>query len=133
MRTNTKVVKTAVQQYIIDSLSAEGFNIPDTLPAKLENVCAEFKSAAGYRNNILRNKTYQNCFIDWLQGLPSSINITVYNHEIMELMESFGLPKPENKTEEQGIDLFYYLIFSNFVDLCKKHKVDFYSYTNNWN
>jgi hypothetical protein len=129
MRTNSKFVRDAVQQYIINSIDTEDYDIPENLKDQLIFICSEFKRVAGYRNNIIRLKTYQNCFIDWYQGLPSYFNISVYNHEIVyELMPSFGLPQPEKKDDSQSIELFNYLIYSNFILLCKKNGVNFYDY-----
>ena len=129
MRTNSKQVKTAIQQYIIDSLDNSGYlDCKDDLQSKLILVCEEFKSAAVFANNIKKCGTWQAVFIDWLNGLPSALSIEYYTKEILDLMTSFGLPLPSNKTEEEGVNLFHALIYTNFLDLCKKHKVNFYSY-----
>jgi hypothetical protein len=129
LKTNSKQVKTAVQNYIIECLDNSGYpECKDDIKSKLELVCDEFKNAAVFENNIKRLGTWQAVFIDWLGGLPSALSIEYYTKEILSLMASFGLPLPENKTEQEGEDLFRYLIYSNFLDLCKKHKVDYYSY-----
>ena len=131
MKTNSKEVKTKVQQYIIDCLDNSAYpEYGDDIKSKLTLVCDEFKSAAVFANNIKRLKTWQSVFIDWLMGAPSALSIEYYTKEILDLMASWGLPLPTNKTEQQGEDLFRYLIYVNFLDLCKKHNVNFYSYLN---
>ena len=131
LKTNSKQVKTAIQQYIIDCLDNSGYpDCKDDIASKLTLVCEEFKSAAVFANNIKRLGTWQAVFIDWLGGLPSALSIEYYTKEILELMASWGLPLPANKTEQDGVNLFHYLIYANFLDLCKKHKVDYYSYLN---
>ena len=131
MRTNNKQVKAAIQKYIIDSLDNSVFpDCKDDLASKLTLVCEEFKSAAVFANNIKRCGTWQAVFIDWLMGLPSSLSIEYYTKEILELMAAWGLPLPANKTEQQGEELYRSLIYVNFLDLCKKNKVNFYSYLN---
>lgn len=64
-RTTSKEVKAKIQAYIIDCISTDGFDIQDnTLRAGLLLVCEEFHSAACYRHNLLKLKTYQEVFID---------------------------------------------------------------------
>ena len=131
MKTNNKIVKTAIQKYIIDCIdtSEQGLKDNITLPEQLEFICSEFKRVAGYEYNLKRLPNIQERFTDWHSGLPSYFNIEYRNWEIIkELMPSFNLPLPANKTEEQGIKLFYNLIYINFLDLCKKNKVNFYQY-----
>jgi len=133
VRTNSKEVKTAIQNYILSAIDTDGqFNHELSIEDQLTFICSEFKRVAGYKNNIKHHGTYQQCFIDWFQGMPSYFNIEVYNTEILLLMASFGLPLPDNKDESEGVQLFNNLIFINFVDLCKKFKVDFWAYCNNW-
>lgn len=131
-RTNSKQVQTAIRNYIIESIDCTDCdNKYKTLPEQLAYICSEFKRVAGYRNNILFHKTYQKCFIDWFQGLPSYFNISVYTHEIVhELMPSFGLPLPANKDEQDGVELFNNLIYVNFLALCKNNGINFCSYIN---
>ena len=131
LRTNSKQVKTAIQQYIIDSIdTSNDIHSGATLKEQLEFICSEFKRVACYHYNWhhFKNST-QAMFIDWFKGMPSYFNISVYHNEILEeIMPSFGLPLPSNKTEEQVIELFYALIYINFLDLCKKNNVNFYQY-----
>ena len=129
LKTNSKQVKTAIQAYIIGCLDNSGYpDCKDDLQSKLALVCEEFKSAAVFSNNIKRFGTWQAVFIDWLGGLPSALSIEYYTKEILDLMAGFGLPLPANKTETDGVNLYHYLIYANFLDLCKKNKVNFYSY-----
>lgn len=130
MRTNNKEVKTAIQCYIINSLDISAHECKDDLKSKLTLVCEEFKSAAVYGNNIKRFGTWQAVFINWLQGLPSVLSIEYYTKDILELMATWGLPLPANKTEQDGEKLYHAIIYMNFLDLCKKNKVNFYSYLN---
>lgn len=133
LRTNSKQVKTAIQEYILNSIDTESegeLPVNSSITDQLTFICQEFKRVAGHKGNIAFHKTYQKCFIDWFQGMPSYFNIEIYNDEILKLMSSFGLPLPSNKDESDGVELFNNLIFINFIDLCKKYKVDFWSYCN---
>ena len=43
---------------------------------------------------------YQDCFIEWLQGLPSVLNLAFYNNEILMLAKEWG-SIPIDATERQ--------------------------------
>ena len=58
-----------------------------------------------------------------MQGLPSCLSIEFSNYGILGKMAEFGLPLPANKDEEQGIDLYYNLIFREFVAILKENKL----------
>jgi len=125
IRTNSKQVKQAIQEYIIGCIDTEPYDFdPEilNLKAKLELVTAT------YREEKHRDKgNLQDLFIEWLQGLPSILNIDFEYYKILELMENeWGLKKPENKTLSDSSELFYKLIYREFLTLCKNHKVDYY-------
>lgn len=129
LKTNSKQVKQAVQSYILECIDISGHpDCGEDIQSKLKLICEEFKHAAAYKNNILRLKTWQAVFIDWLMGAPSAFSIEYYADGILKIMASWGLPLPANKDEQDGENLFRYLIFSNFVQLCNKNGIDFYSY-----
>lgn len=128
MKTNSKEVKAAMQAHLLDCIDTRDFNQHDgSLKTSLQIICEEFKRVAIYPYNLKHFKTYQACFIDWLQGLPSCFEVEFTNHGILEKMKSFGLPLPTNKDESQGIDLYHYLVFREFLSLCKSNKVDFWA------
>jgi hypothetical protein len=128
MKTNCKEVKTVIQKYVIDCIDTSDYpEIKTDLKNQLSFIVDEFHRVAMYSNNIHRFKgNYQQLFIDWLSGLPSYFNVEYRNYEILELMSSFGLPLPANKEESQGIDLFYYLVYREFLTLLKKNNLTIY-------
>jgi hypothetical protein len=127
VKTNSKEVKTAVQKYIIDCIDTSDFegHIEGDTKNDLQIIADEFKRVALYPNNLRNLGSYQACFIDWLQGLPSCINIDYMTYRQLEILESLGLPLPANKDKMDGVNLFYYLIFREFSALCRKYKVSF--------
>ena len=133
MKTNCKEVKTKVQEYIINYIDTEDYpEVKPSLRDQLTFIVDEFYRVAMHPHNIHRLKgNYQALFIDWLSGLPSYFNIEYRNFEILELMASFGLPLPDNKDETDGVNLFYYLIYREFLTLLKKHNLTIYNHGNN--
>ena len=123
MRTTRKEVKTAVQSHILDCINNEDFDIEDSEIDKLKLLRDEFNRVAVYPNNLQRFKTYQGCFIDYLNGAP--MHFLIYNHEILEEMENnWHLPKPENKDISDSVNLYHALIFREFNVLLKKHDLE---------
>lgn len=118
-----------MQAHLLDCIDTREFNQHDgTLKTSLQIICEEFKRVALYDYNKQRyHGNYQGMFIDWLQGLPSCFEVEFTNHGILQKMAAIGLPLPANKDESQGIDLYHYLVFREFISLCKKNEVDFWS------
>ena len=118
MKTNDKQVCERIQAYIQESIeSARSSDYPDL---DILQVAADFKRVACYPSNFARYRTMQAVFKDWMQGLPSILPMDFTNYDILRVMESFGLPLPDGKSEEEGVDLFYYLIYREFCKMLKK-------------
>ena len=118
MRTNSKQVCEKIQAYIQESIeSARSSDYPGL---DILQVAADFKRVACYPNNFARFKTMQAVFKDWMQGLPSILPMDFTNYDILRVMESFGLPLPAGKSEEDGVELFYYLVYREFCKMLKK-------------
>ena len=129
MKTNCKEVKTKIQSYIIDCIDTSGYpEIETDLKNQLTFIVTEFHRVNCYPVNMQRYKgNYQKLFTDWLSRITFYFNIEYRNYEILELMASFGLPLPANKEEGQGIELFFYLIYREFLYLLKKHNLTIYN------
>ena len=67
----------------------------------------------------------QKALAEWLQGLPSAINIDFYNHEILKLAVLWG-SIPENATEKQEdkiIDNWFNFIANKIGQLFRGYHV----------
>lgn len=119
MRTNDRRVCEKIQAYIQESIeSARSSDYPDL---DILQVAADFERVAYYPANFAHFKhNRQAMFKDWMQGLPSVLPMDYTNYGILRVMESFGLPLPEGKDEEEGIELFYKLIYREFCRMLKK-------------
>ena len=119
MRTTNKIVTDKIRAYIQDSI--DGARSSDYPGLDILQVAAEFKRVAFFGNNIRRhNGNMQAIFKDWMQGLPSVLPMDYTNYDIIQVMESFGLPLPANKDEQDGIELFYWLIYREFCKMLRK-------------
>jgi len=119
MRTTNKQVVEKIRAYIQESIDSA--RVSDYPGLDILQVAADYKRVAHYPANFAYFKHNQQAmFKDWMQGLPSILPMDYTNYGILQVMESFGLPLPEGKSEEDGVELFYYLIYREFCRMLKK-------------
>ncbi len=128
MKSNSKQVRDAVREYLIDCImDADPKNWDkDTndLKTRLEIIIDEFRSAANYPYNLQRIPNNQDRFIDWQMGLPSSLPIDWTDHDIVERMTDWGLPNDKNYPTEKSIKWYYHIIYSELTKLFTKHNLE---------
>lgn len=99
LRTNSKKYLNNIQNYILDSIDSEGYDIKTETPTeKLDFLFDCFEVEFNYKNNKLRYPNLQDRFANWLQGLPSAISIPHQYNKILEL--SKNLLEVDNLGEE---------------------------------
>lgn len=92
-----------VKLYLLDAIDAHGYieegdALPVTLEEKAAFIKATFESEYGW---AIERYGFDNALREWLQGLPSSINIEFYNYKILELAVSWK-SLPEDYTEKEA-------------------------------
>ena len=118
--TGTKTQKL-VKQYLIDSIDLRGYGtgiIHD--PKKRVGVLADiFEIEYGW---AVSRYGKQGAIKEWLQGLPSSINIAFNDHEILELAKKWGaLPQhPTESQENKILNNYWNLMASQLLQLFTK-------------
>ena len=99
LKNNSKKYLNNIQNYILDSIDGEGYDIKTETPTeKLDFLFDCFEVEFNYKNNKLRYPNLQDRFANWLQGLPSAIDLPHQNYKILEL--SKNLLEVENLGEE---------------------------------
>ncbi len=99
LKTNSKKYLNNIQNYILDSIDGTEYDIKTETPTeKLDFLFDCFEVEFNYKNNQLRYPNLQDRFANWLQGLPSAINIPHQYNKILEL--SKNLLEVENLGEE---------------------------------
>lgn len=98
LKTNSKKYLNNIQNYILDSIDSEGYDIKTETPTeKLEFLFDCFEVEFNYKNNKLRYPNFQDRFANWLQG-GTAIDLPHQNYKILEL--SKNLLEVENLGEE---------------------------------
>ena len=117
--------RTFYENIIIDSIDLEAYNLSNDvyLYDKIETTYNIFKSEYLYESNLKRYGTEQNCFKNWLQGLPSVLTVPFYNYEILKLgRENFkslstGSPKTIEIKEDRFLNNYWGNLASAFFTL----------------
>lgn len=133
MRTTTNYFKTKVQNHIIDRLGDtwdevnQRENENATTAERLQNVVNEFNRwYCPYEQR--RTPNICDAFRDFLQGLPGCLHteFTYYaQREALREWHEQTAEEAECYTDEQITNSYYYLIYREFVTLCKKYNVEF--------
>lgn len=88
----------AVKLYLIDAIDPDYCEATEGDTQSLINgLETAFNAEYGF---MVERVGEQKALAEWLQGLPSAINIEFYNHKILELAVKWG-SIPENATEKQ--------------------------------
>ena len=109
VRTNSKVVREAVRQHILDSVDDDGEEF-DNVDEATNYMNERFKSEFDYENNKRRIPNDQERFSDYLNGLPFSFEF--YNDDIENFLNSLGInPEGKKYSNDQMMKLYHYLIW----------------------
>ena len=109
MRTNSKQVRNAIKQHILDCVTDINGNNFNDLKSACNALNNEFIRVANYPYNLQKFPNNQNRFSDFLQGLPfnflyMNFDITNYLNELTGNDKDFDFDKT--------LKLYHYLIYS---------------------
>jgi hypothetical protein len=124
MKTNSK--NHPVFAYLLEAIEIEE-NQTATNSEKIKYVLDCFNSEFNHPQNKKRYSNLQARFAEYLQGLPSCINIAFYNSDILELAEKWGSLPPDatEKQEDKILANYFNFMACKFFQLCKQNKVDY--------
>lgn len=122
LRTNSKKYLNNIQNYILDSIDGEGYDIKTETPTeKLQFLFDCFEVEFNYKNNQLRYPNFQDRFANWLQGLPSSISIPHQYNKILELSKNLlEVDTLSEKLEDQIIKNYWSFMAFHIIKLKNK-------------
>ena len=106
LKTNSKKYLNNIQAYILDSIDGTEYDIKTETPTeKLDFLFDCFEVEFNYKNNKLRYPSLKGRFSEWLQGLPSAINIPHQYNKILEL--SKNLLEVDTLSEKQENEIMH--------------------------
>ena len=110
MKINSKEVKEAIREHILECVYDYNEKQFDTFEEAKKHLKKEFDRVANYPNNIKRYPSEQTRFSDYLLGLPFYFEFE--NEKIEKFLNNLGI-NPENKkfAYTQVLTLYHYLIY----------------------
>lgn len=130
LRTNSKEYIKNVEDYIFNCIDLDCFELESNEISKKEMlilVSNEIKKVAFYSNNMRKFKNNKDEIIaDYLQGLPSFLNIDFENYNILKVAAKLhNINKiPDNK-EDVILNNWFLHIANKFIALCGKYDIKF--------
>ncbi|HPS30200.1 MAG TPA: hypothetical protein PLZ43_08090 [bacterium] len=97
---NRSTFDDIVKSYIVSCIDSSDRDLekePETPFSKVQFLKTCFESEYGHE---IKRSGHLKAMINWLQGLPSCLNIEFANYRILELAKSWG-SLPENPTENE--------------------------------
>lgn len=111
MRTNSKEVRNAIKNHILECVYDYSENKFATLKEACNHLYNEFDRVSNDAYNKKRFPNEQKRFEDYLQGIPFNFHYT--NEDLENFLNSLGINKDGKKYEpSQMWNLYAYLIYS---------------------
>ena len=111
MRTNSKEVRNAIKNHILECVYDYSENNFATLKEACNHLYNEFDRVANHEYNKKRIPNEQKRFEDYLQGIPFHFHYT--NEDLENFLNSLGINKDDKKYEPCKMwNLYAYLIYS---------------------
>ena len=114
MRTNSKEVKKAIQNHVLDCVYDYSENEFSTLKEACNHLNSEFERNSGHENNLKRYPNNVDRFIDYLQGIP--FHFEFENYKIEEFLNGLGInPKNIQYSSAKMWNLYGLLIYREMI------------------
>jgi len=110
MKTNSKQVKEAIKQHILECVHDENEKTFATFDEAREHLKAEFERVAGNAYSLKKFPNDQERFHDYLMGLPFWFEFA--NHKIIEFLNGLGInTQGKSFNTKKSANLYTNLIF----------------------
>jgi|AntDeeMinimDraft_6_1070357.scaffolds.fasta_scaffold38002_1 hypothetical protein len=107
-----------VKLYIISCIASDGYGVPEliTTADKIAFVQDCFNKEYGFN---IAQVGRQTAVMNWLQGLPSCLNIEFMNYQILILAETWGSlpPNASEKQQDKIIDNYWNFMAAKLCQL----------------
>ena len=114
--------------YILDNVTADGYDVeePITVREKIDFLKNTFYSEYGwYVERVNGNEV--RALDEWLRGVPSAVNVAIWNSDILDLAVSWG-SLPEDYSEKQAekiLENYWNLLANNIHQLFKGYRIPY--------
>jgi len=115
--------KKKIDKYILDAIDPSGYEV--TAEKDVEKLLFLHDTFIAEYGWHVEQVGFYNALTGWLQGLPSSISIAFYNHDILELAVLWG-SLPDNATEKQEdkiLEKYWQFMAMRIQQLFRQYKI----------
>lgn len=118
------VNKKAIESYIHESINFDDASLNElSFDWKLAKVYHDFKmQMLPKRHDLKRPINEKKLFVDWLQGLPTGLDVEFRTFEQRELLEEWSLPHSDDASDV--FDTFYQNVTKVFYDMLERYNIN---------
>lgn len=108
----------AIKIYVENAIDADYMGLPDSADRldRINEAVARFDQEVGcWHGHNVKGVKY------WLQGLCGCVNVAFYNDEIIELLKSWGILRPNSRaaTVDRELEKYWDYCAAAFIALAK--------------
>lgn len=121
---NGEFNKMAIEQYIVECIKFDDVSLDEQpIDWKLAKVYQDFKvQMLPKRYDLKRPINEKKLFMDWLQGIPTDLDVEFRTFEQRELLEDWNI---EYYYDENYVsDTFYQIVTKVFYELLDRYNID---------
>jgi hypothetical protein len=96
-----------LKKFLEDRISFEGYDLDKNPRNKISQLYNVFEDEYGW---AIKRMGERKALIEWLQGLPSTIDIPYYYDEINNLLYALGFDEVKEMEDDEVGDFYYDLI-----------------------
>jgi hypothetical protein len=96
-----------LKKFLEDRIDFEGYNLDKNPRNKISQLYDVFEDEYGW---AIKRMGERKALIEWLQGLPSTIDIPYYYDEINNLLYALGFDEVKEMEDDEVSDFYYDLI-----------------------
>ena len=102
-----------LKKFLEDRISFEGYNIKENPNRKISQLYDVFEDEYGW---AIKRMGEKKAIIEWLQGLPSTLDLPFYYDEISNLLYALGFDEVKEMEDTEIGDFYYDLLAKTIME-----------------
>ena len=102
-----------LKKFLEDRIDFEGYDIRVNPNRKISQLYDVFEDEYGW---AIKRMGQKKAIIEWLQGLPSTIDIPYYYDEISNLLYALGFDEVKEMEDDELSDFYYNLVADTILE-----------------
>jgi len=102
-----------LKKFLEDRISFEGYDFKSKVNNKFTQLFEVFEDEYGF---AIKRYGLKKALIEWLQGLPSTIDIPYYYYDISNLLYALGFDEVKEMEDEDLSDFYYSIVAKTILE-----------------